>query len=162
GTAKLTNVAQGFTQLGGKITATWNGTGYDFTDATGAAVTPAPIGTPNGTATDYVINGMTFSFDGTPAVGDSFTLSDNSGAVSDNGNMLALAKLQTAKTINGISSFNDAYAQLVNDVGSKAQSIAIQSSSQDSITTQIYNAQQSVSGVNMDEETVNMLKFQQL
>ena len=38
----------------------------------------------------------------------------------------------------------------------------IASASQDSITDQIYTAQQSVSGVNMDEETVNLLKFQQL
>ncbi|WP_423195598.1 MULTISPECIES: flagellar hook-associated protein FlgK [unclassified Cupriavidus] len=164
GTAKLTNVAAGFGLLPSQITATWNSTTnrYDFTDNTGAPLAPQPAPVANGAATDYTIGGLTFSFSGTPSNGDKILLSNNSGAVSDNGNMLALAKLQTAKTINGVSSFNDAYAQLVNDVGSKAQAIDIQSTSQDSITTQIYNAQQSVSGVNMDEETVNMLKFQQL
>ena len=162
--AKLTNVAQPFTLFTGKITATWNSTTstYTFADATGTPLAPQPVGTPNGPNTDYTLNGMTFSFSGTPANGDTITLSNNSGAVSDNGNMLSLAKLQTAKTINGVASFNDAYAQLVNDVGSKAQSIKIQSTSQDSVTTQIYNSQQSISGVNMDEETVNMLQFQQL
>jgi hypothetical protein len=67
-------------------------------------------------------------FDGTPKAGDTFTLSSNSGATADNGNALALAKLQTAKTINGTSSFNDAYASLVNQVGSDAKSASIASS----------------------------------
>ena len=47
-------------------------------------------------------------------------------------------------------------------MGSDAKSASIASESQDSITTQVTSAQQSVSGVNMDEETVNLLKFQQL
>jgi len=161
GTAKLTNVAQGFTQLPSTITATYNGVGYTFKDASGTTVNPTSTA-PNGTGTDYNFNGLTFTFDGTPKAGDTFTLSTNSGAVSDNGNALALAKLQTAKTINGTSSFNDAYASLVNQVGSDAKSASIASESQDSITTQITSAQQAVSGVNMDEETVNLLKFQQL
>jgi flagellar hook-associated protein 1 FlgK len=164
GTAKLTNVAQGFALLANApITATYNsGTGtYTFTNALGAAVVPTSTA-PNGTGTDVTFNGMTFTFDGAPKNGDTFTLANNTGAVADNGNALALAKLQTAKTINGTSSFNDAYAQLVNDVGSATKSATIASTSQDSITNQIYVAQQSVSGVNMDEETVNMLKFQQL
>jgi flagellar hook-associated protein 1 FlgK len=164
GTAKLTNVAQGFALLANApITATYNsGTGtYTFTNALGAAVVPTSTA-PNGTGTDVTFNGMTFTFNGAPNNGDTFTLANNTGAVADNGNALALAKLQTAKTINGTSSFNDAYAQLVNDVGSATKSATIASTSQDSITNQIYVAQQSVSGVNMDEETVNMLKFQQL
>jgi len=163
GTAALTNVKQGFKQLPGALTATYDGTGYTFTDANGNVVTPTSI-TPNanGTGTDYEFNGLTFTFDGAPKAGDTFTLSANSGAVADNGNALALAKLQTAKTINGTSSFNDAYASLVNQVGSDTKSASIASTSQDSITTQITAAQQSVSGVNMDEETVNLLKFQQL
>ena len=133
-----------------------------FSDATGTPLATQPTATATANGVDYTINGMTFSFTGTPKNGDTFTLANNTGSVADNGNALALAKLQTAKTINGTSSFNDAYAQLVNDVGSKAKSISIASTSQDSITNQIYTAQQSVSGVNMDEETVNLLKFQQL
>lgn len=162
GTAKLVNVASGFSLLPSKVTATYNVPGgYTFKDASGTTVTPSST-VVNGTATEYTINGMTFSFDGTPKAGDTFTLSNNSGAVGDNGNALVLAKLQNAKTVGGVSSFADAYAQLVNDVGTRAKSTKIASTSQDSITTQIKTAQQSVSGVNMDEETVTMLRFQQL
>jgi len=161
GTVSLGKVAPGYSLLAGTITARFDGTTYVFSDANGPLATqPAPVS--NGSNTDYTLNGLTFSFGGTPATGDTFTLSSNAGAVKDNGNMLALAKLQNAKTIGGVSSFSEAYAQLVNDVGTRAKSVKIASASQDSITTQIKTAQQSVSGVNMDEETVSMLRFQQL
>jgi flagellar hook-associated protein 1 FlgK len=160
-TATLSKVAPGFALPAGKITAEFDGTNYVF-KVGGTAITPQPAGVPNGSNTDFTLNGLTFSFGGTPAAGDSFTLGSNAGAVKDNGNMLALAKLQNAKTVGGVSSFSEAYAQLVNDVGTRAKSVKIASASQDSITTQIKTAQQSVSGVNMDEETVSMLRFQQL
>ncbi|MEM5275204.1 flagellar hook-associated protein FlgK [Cupriavidus taiwanensis] len=160
-TASLSKVAPGFTPPAGKITAEFDGTSYIF-KVGGVAMAPQPVGVPNGSNTDFTLNGLTFSFGGTPAAGDSFTLGSNAGAVKDNGNMLALARLQNAKTIGGVSSFSEAYAQLVNDVGTRAKSVKIASASQDSITTQIKTAQQSVSGVNMDEETVSMLRFQQL
>lgn len=162
GSAVLGNVTSGFTPMTSKVIATYNGTGYTFTDAGGTALSPQPTGVANGASTDYDIGGLTFSFSGTPKAGDSFTLGPNTGAVSNNGNALALAKLQNAKTVGGVSSFNDAYAQLVNDVGTRAKSVQIASASQDSITTQIQTAQQSVSGVNMDEETVSMLRYQQM
>lgn len=161
--ASLTNVAPGFSLMTNPVKVTYTAGAYVVVDSvTGNPLVPAPTVTATATGTDISFNNMTFSLNGTPNNGDTFTLSNNTGAVSDNGNMLKLAKLQTAKTINGTSSFNDAYAQLVNDVGSKAKSTDIASASQDSITDQIYTAQQSVSGVNMDEETVNLLKFQQL
>lgn len=162
GTAKVTNVASGFSMPASAITATYNGTTYVFTDAAGNPVTPTAAPNPGGSGTDYTFNGITVTLAGTPNAGDSFTLTPNLAGVSDNSNALAMAKLQTAKTIGGISNFNDAYSQLVNDVGSKAQSISIASTSQDAISTQAMNAQQAVSGVNMDEETVSMLRFQQL
>jgi len=161
GTVTLGNVASNFTMLGSTITATYNGAGYTFTDAAGKTVTPSGSST-SGTAFSYTINGQTVTFDGAPKAGDTFTLAPNTGGVSDNSNALQLAKLQNAKTIGGVSSFNDAYAQLVNDVGSRAKSVKIASTSQDSITSQVQAAQQSVSGVNTDEETVSMLRYQQL
>lgn len=162
GTAKVSNVAQGFNVPPSKIVATFDGTAYTFADAAGNPVTPDAGPVTNGSAVEYTFDGVTVSFDGAPNVGDSFTIGSNVGGSSDNGNALVLAKLQTAKTINGVSSFNDAYAQLVNDIGSRTKSINIASTSQNSITTQVRTAQQSVSGVNMDEETVNLLRFQQL
>lgn len=163
GTAKVSGLAQGYDIDALPITATWDATAgaYTFTDKDGVAILPDAT-TPNGTATEFTFNGVTLSLDGAPADGDTFKLGNNSGAISDNSNALALIKLQTAETIGGISNFNDAYALLVNDVGSKTKSIDIALKSQSSVTKQVDTAFQSVSGVNMDEELVSLLRFNQL
>jgi flagellar hook-associated protein 1 FlgK len=108
-------------------------------------------------------NGINVSVSGTPANGDSFTVDKNTGGVSDGSNALLLGALQNKKTMgNGTASFNDAYAQLVSSVGNKARQIQIAGTAQTSLATQIRGAQQSVSGVNQDEETANLLMFQQM
>ncbi|MGY8525695.1 flagellar hook-associated protein FlgK [Paracidovorax citrulli] len=162
GTVKVASVEQGFALPASTITATYDGTNYTFIDGAGNPVVPdaGPVAGADGTSFEFA--GVTVTFGGAPRAGDSFTIESNAGGTSDNGNALALAKLQTSKTINGVSSFNDAFALLVNDIGSKTKSIDIASNSQDSITTQARTAQQAVSGVNMDEETVNLLRYQQM
>ncbi len=108
-------------------------------------------------------NGITVAISGQPANGDKFTISKNTGGGSDGRNALLLAALQNKKTLgDGASSFSDAYAQLVSTVGNKARQIQISSTAQTSLTAQIRSAQQSVSGVNQDEETANLLMFQQM
>ena len=108
-------------------------------------------------------NGLTVTISGTPSNGDKFTIEKNTSGVSDGRNALLLGALQNKKTINnGTASFNDAYAQLVSTVGNKARQIDIANTAQTSLTTQIRASQQSVSGVNQDEETANLLMFQQL
>ena len=76
---------------------------------------------------------------------------------------MLLGALQNKKTIgSGSASFNDAYAQLVSSVGNKARQVQIAGTAQTSLSSQIRSAQQSVSGVNQDEETANLLMFQQM
>ena len=111
----------------------------------------------------YSFDGITVSVSGAPSNGDTFTIEKNTGGVSDGSNALLLGALQNKKTIGGgASSFNDAYAQLVSTVGNKSQQIQISNTAQTSLTAQIRSAQQSVSGVNQDEETANLLMFQQM
>jgi flagellar hook-associated protein 1 FlgK len=76
---------------------------------------------------------------------------------------LLLGALQNKKTIGGsTASFSDAYGQLVSTVGNKARQVQISNTAQTSLTLQIRTAQQSVSGVNQDEETANLLMYQQM
>jgi flagellar hook-associated protein 1 FlgK len=76
---------------------------------------------------------------------------------------LLLGALQNKMTVgNGTSSFNGAYGQLVNSVGNAARQVEIAGKAQSSLTQQIYAFQQSVSGVNQDEETANLLMYQQM
>jgi flagellar hook-associated protein 1 FlgK len=107
-------------------------------------------------------NGWTIRISGTPAAGDVFTISANSAGVSDNRNALLLAGLQTAKTLSGGSaSYQSSYAQIVSDVGNKTRETGVTATAQENILRQANDAQQALSGVNLDEEAANLLRYQQ-
>lgn len=111
----------------------------------------------------YSFDGITVSVSGAPANNDTFTIGKNTGGVSDGRNALLLGALQNKKTMgSGTASFGDAFGQLVSTVGNKARQIQIANTAQTSLGMQIRSAQQSVSGVNQDEETANLLMFQQM
>lgn len=107
-------------------------------------------------------NGWTLQITGTPAAGDVFTLTANASGVSDNRNALLLAGLQTQKTLlGGTASYQNAYSQIVSDVGNRANMIEVSATAQGHLLTQAQDAQQSLSGVNLDEEAANLLRYQQ-
>ena len=80
---------------------------------------------------------------------------------SDNVNGQALLDLQKSKSVGGNKSFNDAYAALVSTVGSTTATLKSSSTTQDNVVTQLSNQQQSISGVNLDEEYGNLQRYQQ-
>ncbi len=134
------------------------------TPASGPSVTYNPgDAIPYSAGATYSFDGITFTMTGTPADGDSFTVNKNNGGVSDGSNALLLGALQRKALVGGgTTTFNGAYSQLVSEVGNKAMEISVASKTQDSVTGQIKAAQQSISGVNQDEETANLLMFQQM
>ncbi|HUL10793.1 MAG TPA: flagellar hook-associated protein FlgK [Methylococcaceae bacterium] len=80
----------------------------------------------------------------------------------DNRNALALAALQTApKLLNGKASYQDAYTAIVGDVGSLTHAAEINSTAQKNLLDNATQQRDSVSGVNLDEEAANLVKFQQ-
>lgn len=120
------------------------------------------------------IDGMVFTLSGQPNNGDSFTLNANNGATTDSRNALALGQLQTQNTVGGHDITNDnhkndkgtttlqgSYAQMVAFVGIKANEVAVGEKSQLSVLNQAQANQESLAGVNLDEEYVNMIKYQQ-
>jgi flagellar hook-associated protein 1 FlgK len=99
---------------------------------------------------------------GNPAAGDSFAVAYNSGGTGDNRNALLMAGMQTDQLMNGgSSSFNDAYGELIADVGSKARQAQIGSQVQLRALEQSQAEWSSVAGVNLDEEAANLVRFQQ-
>ena len=115
--------------------------------------------TPGGNIT---YNGWTIQISGTPAAGDVFTISANSAGVSDNRNALLLAGLQTNRTLaGGTATYQSAYAQIVSDVGNRARETEVGITAQESVVKQTEDARQSLSGVNLDEEAANLLRYQQ-
>ena len=80
---------------------------------------------------------------------------------SDNKNGQALLDLQNAKKVGGSKTFNDAYAALVSSVGTTPSTLKTSSTTQTNVVTQLSNQQQSISGVNLDEEYGNLQRYQQ-
>ena len=87
--------------------------------------------------------------------------SGNSGGESDNRNGQKLLDLQTSKIVGGSKSFNDAYAALVSSIGTKTATLKSSSTTQASVVTELTQQQQSISGVNLDEEYGNLQLYQQ-
>lgn len=106
--------------------------------------------------------GATFTISGFPEDGDAFVIESNVGADGDNRNGLLLSNLQSNRLLlNGTSTYQDAYGQMVADVGSSTRQSEISSEALTVLRDQTLEARDSVSGVNLDEEAADMLKFQQ-
>ena len=112
--------------------------------------------------------GYDLSLQGEPKAGDSFSIIYNTDGLNDNSNALDLAGLQSDNTMqlnNGSSgnpvSFHEAYANIVSDIGQKAASGDISLKSAQALKSQSKDWFQSVSGVSLDEEAANLVRFQQ-
>ena len=112
------------------------------------------------------VGGVSFSMSGAVQDNDSFTVGPNTGGVSDSRNAVLLGKLQTTKALlsaNGQPSatYQSVYSQLVSTIGNKAREVSVNRDAQQSLVDQATSAQQSVAGVNLDEEAANLIRYQQ-
>jgi len=129
-----------------------------YSAAQGAALTINSTTTPTPAG---ITNGVSVSISGAPANGDTFTIAPNTGTF-DGRNALAMSKLVSNASLNGgTSTLTASYAAYVNNIGNAASQLKAANTSQTALVTQITSAQQSVSGVNLDEEASNLLQYQQ-
>lgn len=110
--------------------------------------------------TPVTLNGWSVSFEGTPRAGDSFSVRPATGATGDNRNVLALAGLAGRDTV-GNASYANSYAQLVADFGVRGREAEAARSASASLESTAGSARDAVSGVNLEEEAMNMLRYQQ-
>lgn len=114
--------------------------------------------------------GSNFTFEmsvsGAPKDGDSYTVALTGAGSADNRNSQSVIDLQTKSTVEvgangkGIS-FTDAYAKLVSNVGGKAGQAQMDSDATTALQKSAKDARDNLSGVSIDEETGNLIKFQQ-
>ena len=107
-------------------------------------------------------NGWTLVLDGLPAAGDSFSVGPNQAGSSDNTNMRAGADIEGLRVLgNGNTSLNDAIGGLTTRIGSTARDAAVSLQGQEAINAGITAEREGLSGVNLDEEAANLLRYQQ-
>jgi len=90
-------------------------------------------------------------------------LSDSAGETGNNGALLDLLELRNQTiTVNGNAvSVNDAYAGLIGDLASTSRQNAADLTTAKTVTSQAQTQRDSVSAVNLDEEAVNLMSYQQ-
>ena len=138
---------------------------------------PVTVTLANGTSTTYSagtavpytdgatieVAGIKLQISGAPADGDQFTVTANTtNAVGDNRNILLLAGLQTSAVMeNGTATYEGAFNRLVSLVGNKTRELEVTSKAETQMLEQAEAAHQAESGVNLDEEATNLLRYQQ-
>ncbi|MBS0373533.1 MAG: flagellar hook-associated protein FlgK [Proteobacteria bacterium] len=146
-------------------------TTYQITQATTPAATVsgpftytsgATIQAPGSAGPPAVAGGWTVQITGVPTTGDSFSIGPNTSGAGDNRNALAMAQLQSSGVlVGGTVGLSSGFATLVGVVGTVTQQANVSQSAQQAVVNQAQQAVSNVSGVNLDEEAANMLKWQQ-
>ena len=129
-----------------------------------------------------LIDGLQINLSGTPVAGDSWMLqptrngardlalaisdpakvaaADAAGGSANGNNALELAALQTAKILGrGTMNVKESFSQLVDHVGVQTQQNATSSKAQANLIQQTSAAQQALSGVNLNEEEINLQRY---
>ena len=110
----------------------------------------------------YSFGGVSVTMTGKPGNGDKFTIATNSSGVGDTRNIAALGELQTKNIFNnGTATLTSSYAQMVSQVGNKTREVQVNAQAGNALLAQATGAQADVSGVNLDEEAANLIKYQQ-
>ncbi|KKO44050.1 flagellar hook protein FlgK [Arsukibacterium ikkense] len=152
-----------------------NSNEFTVTDSTNTVLGVAsfPSGTYQNVLAQAGLANYGFDFDiaGVPSFGDSYTIEFNEGGFNDNRNGLILSELQTGQTTrrnavvvpNAINeySFNQSYATMVGTIGERTRQGRINDEASTALLQQTTLWYESLSGVSLDEEASNLIRFQQ-
>jgi flagellar hook-associated protein 1 FlgK len=132
---------------------TQNGQGYDLNGDKGGnffqpVVQPSP-GSNAGAAENMAV-----------AITDPSKIAASSdGTQGDNANALAMANIRNQAVVNGETA-TDFYSNLVSTVGSDVSSATDEQESVGLVLTQLQNQRSDISGVSLDEEAANLIRYQ--
>lgn len=80
----------------------------------------------------------------------------------DNRNMANLLAAQTNKNLNGgVNTLNSSFNQFISSIGSQSYQLKVQSTFDQTVMTKTSQALDNYSGVNLDEEASNLIRYQQ-
>jgi len=140
-----------------------------FDSATSFTITDANTGTvlakrqfnPAKLEPGVVYQGLGVTFSSPPKAGDIYSVDGNRDGTGNNENILVLAALENKAVMGGGKTIGAAYIDHVNDMGNIARQAAISQSALQVVHEQAVTARDKVSGVSLDEEAANLIRFQQ-
>jgi len=136
-------------------------------DGLGGVAGPIPYNAKEGTEilpiSGGIDRGIHIKVNGKPRAGDVFRIEFNTDGTSDNKNALALAQLQTKPTLmGGTADYTQTYGQLVSRVGSTTHELGLNKKAQSLLLDQAIESREAISGVNLDEEAAELIRYQNL
>jgi flagellar hook-associated protein FlgK len=109
----------------------------------------------------FVYQGIQISFSNPPKPGDVFTIDGNKDGTGNNENMLKVIDLESQPVMGGGKSFSASYIDNVNDMGNIARQATISQSALKVVYDQAVTARDQVSGVSLDQEAADLVRYQQ-
>jgi len=131
---------------------------YNITDTANGSVIASRLYDP---AAVIKIGPRTVHLSGVPAAGDLFNVDGNLDGTGDNTNLLDLVALQDKKLTSDGRTIGDAYSGMVSRVGDVATQAQASQQALDAIKQQAEKKRDSTSGVNLDTEAADLIRFQQ-
>ena len=134
-------------------------TSYDIVDGTSGAVLVGGESYVEDSPISF--NGWEVAITDDAMDGDRHRVEPNLSGRGNNSNGLALAEMQTGLHVNGTESFNDAYGSLVSLIGSDTSAASTRTTALEALRDNAINQQLSAQGVSLDEEAIDLTRYQQ-
>jgi flagellar hook-associated protein FlgK len=113
-------------------------------------------------AVGVVYRGVTLALNAEPVAGDRFLVDGNQDGIGNNGTALRLADLQNQRVVgNNSYTLSEAYGNLVGETGNVAFQAGIAKKALEVVKDQAVQARDKVSGVSLDQEAADLIRFQQ-
>ncbi len=136
--------------------------GFDVVGGPGGTLAYDPATESDGKTFNFAGSGLSFKISDVPRSGDSFVIGNNTGGWGDNSNALKITDLQAQSVINGgKDSYQEFYGSMVARVGVMHRQGSANLTVESSLLRQALDYRDSASGVNLDEEAANLLRYQQ-
>ena len=141
--------------------ATPNQLDYTITDVTTNTVVARRSidSTISNPSIDY--RGLHLEFSTQPKAGDKFSVDGNRDGIGNNEAMMQIVALEDKQVIPGGLTMTEAYIERVNQVGNTARQAAISQQALEVVYQQAKETRDGISGVSLDEEATNLVRYQQ-
>jgi flagellar hook-associated protein 1 FlgK len=111
---------------------------------------------------DITFNGWRLQISGAPVAGDTFAVTPTPAGTGDNGNVVELSGVRNKGFLDGgRTSISDTIGDMIATVGGATLQSAQNLSAQSALRQQLELDLENVAGVNLDEEAVNALRYQE-
>lgn len=134
-------------------------TSYDIVNSSDGSVQQS--GAPYSNGTTISLNGWDVTVNGEPETGDVHRVTPNISGRGNNSNGLSFVELQTGLHVDDSETFNDAYGSIVSKIGATTSSANTRTTALEALRDDAIDRQLSTQGVSLDEEAIDLTRFQQ-